>query len=98
MNLEEFYRFQARFARLNLADAPRAAADHLLRSRGGGRAGAFSFALASDIRVVSRDARFCAAYINIGLGGADMSCSYFLPPDDRGAGRTYEFMYTGEFF
>jgi enoyl-CoA hydratase/carnithine racemase len=56
----------------------------------------FSFALASDIRVVSPDARFNAAYINIGLGGADMSCSYFLPRM-IGTGRAYEYMYTGDF-
>lgn len=56
----------------------------------------FSFVLASDIRVISPDSKFCAAYINIGLGGADMSCSYFLPRM-IGAGRAYEFMYTGKF-
>ena len=49
----------------------------------------FSFALAADIRIVSPDARFCAAYINIGLGGADMACSYLLPRL-IGAGRAYE--------
>jgi enoyl-CoA hydratase/carnithine racemase len=56
----------------------------------------FSFALASDIRVITPDARFSAAYINIGLGGADMACSYFLPRL-IGAGRAYEFMLTGNF-
>jgi enoyl-CoA hydratase/carnithine racemase len=56
----------------------------------------FSFALASDIRVVTPDARFSAAFINIGLGGADMGCSYFLPRM-IGSGRANEFMYTGEF-
>ena len=39
----------------------------------------FSLAMASDIRILSEDARFSAAYINIGLGGADMASSYFLP-------------------
>jgi len=34
--------------------------------------------------------------INIGLGGADMACSYFLPRL-IGAGRAYEFMLTGNF-
>jgi len=37
-----------------------------------------SFALASDIRLASEDAMFCAQYINIGLGGADLGSSYFL--------------------
>jgi enoyl-CoA hydratase/carnithine racemase len=52
--------------------------------------------MASDVRVLSPDARFSAAYINIGLGGADMACSYFLPRL-IGAGRAYEFMLTGNF-
>ena len=56
----------------------------------------FSFALASDLRILSTNARFAAAYINIGLGGADMACSYFLPRL-MGAGRAYEFMLTGNF-
>src|SRR5208337_175397 len=90
MSTEEFYRFQARLARINLhmrrSPQPIIAAVH------GAAAGqGFSFVLASDIRVISPDAKFCAAYINIGLGGADMSCSYFLPRL-IGAGGAYEFM------
>ena len=54
----------------------------------------FSLAMASDIRILSRDARFCAAYINIGLGGADMASSYFLPRL-IGSGRANEFLLTG---
>jgi enoyl-CoA hydratase/carnithine racemase len=96
MNLDEFYRFQARLARLNLA--MRRAPQPIVCCVHGAAAGqGFSFALASDIRVVSTDARFSAAYINIGLGGADMSCSYFLPRV-IGTGRAYEVMYTGDFF
>jgi enoyl-CoA hydratase/carnithine racemase len=63
----------------------------------GAAAGAgFSLALASDIRVISKDARFSAFYINVGVGGADMSCSYLLPRI-IGTGRAYEFMLTGNF-
>jgi enoyl-CoA hydratase len=40
--------------------------------------GGLSLALASDIRLASEKAWFCAQYINIGLGGADMGSSYFL--------------------
>lgn len=95
MSVPEFYRFQARLARLNLA--MRRAPQPIIAAVHGAAAGqGFSFALASDIRIITPDARFCAAYINIGLGGADMSCSYFLPRM-IGAGRAYEFMYTGEF-
>lgn len=54
----------------------------------------FSMAMASDIRILAESARFSAAYINIGLGGADMASSYFLPRL-IGAGRAYEYLLTG---
>jgi len=56
----------------------------------------FSFALASDIRIITPDARFSAYYVNVGLGGADMSSSYFLPRL-IGAGRAYDMLLTGRF-
>lgn len=91
----EFYRFQSRLARLLLA--MRQAPQPVICAVHGPAVGlGFSFALASDIRVVTGDARFSAAFINIGLGGADMGCSYFLPRM-IGAGRASEFMLTGEF-
>lgn len=92
---DEFYAFQGRLARLTLA--MRRAPQPIVCAVHGPAAGlGFSFALASDVRVISDDARFSAAYINIGLGGADMACSYFLPRL-IGAGRAYEFMLTGNF-
>ena len=54
-----------------------------------------SFALASDIRLASEDAFFCAQYINIGTGGADMGSSFFLPKI-VGWGRAAEMCMTGE--
>lgn len=91
----EFYKFQARLGRLNLA--MRRAPQPIIGLVHGAAAGeGFSFTLASDIRIITPDARFCAAYINIGLGGADMCCSYLLPRI-IGAGRAYEIMYLGEF-
>ncbi|HEY5532205.1 MAG TPA: enoyl-CoA hydratase/isomerase family protein [Candidatus Anoxymicrobiaceae bacterium] len=54
-----------------------------------------SFALASDIRLASEDAFFCAQYINIGTGGADMGSSFFLPKL-VGWGRAAEMCMTGE--
>lgn len=91
----EYYKFQARLGRLNLA--MRRAPQPIIALVHGAAAGeGFSFVLAADIRIVSPDARFCAAYINIGLGGADMACSYLLPRL-IGAGRAYEIMYLGEF-
>jgi enoyl-CoA hydratase/carnithine racemase len=95
MTPDAFYRFQARLARLNLA--MRQAPQPIVAAVHGAAAGlGFSFAMASDMRVITHDARFSAAYINIGLGGADMACSYFLPRL-IGAGRAYEFMLTGNF-
>jgi enoyl-CoA hydratase/carnithine racemase len=94
-NAAESYKFQARLGRLNLA--MRRAPQPIITLVHGAAAGeGFSFVLASDIRIISPDARFCAAYINIGLGGADMACSYLLPRL-IGAGRAYEIMYLGEF-
>jgi enoyl-CoA hydratase/carnithine racemase len=40
--------------------------------------GGFSLALASDIRIAAENAVFCAQFINVGIGGADMGSSYFL--------------------
>lgn len=95
MQTDAFYRFQARLARLTLA--MRRAPQPIVCAVHGAAVGlGFSFALASDIRVLAADVRFSAAYINIGLGGADMACSYFLPRA-IGAGRAYEVMLTGNF-
>jgi enoyl-CoA hydratase/carnithine racemase len=95
MNADRFYSFQVRLGRLNLA--MRRAPQPIICAVHGAAAGlGFSFALASDVRVITPEARFSAAYINIGLGGADMACSYFLPRL-IGAGRAYEFMLTGNF-
>jgi enoyl-CoA hydratase/carnithine racemase len=95
MSTDQFYRFQTRLARLTLA--MRQAPQPIICVIHGAAVGlGFSFALASDVRVISRDARLSAAYINVGLGGADMACSYFLPRL-IGAGRAYEFMLTGNF-
>ncbi len=54
-----------------------------------------SFALAADIRLASEDAMFCAQYINIGTGGADMGSSFFLPRI-VGWGRAAQMCLTGE--
>ncbi len=41
--------------------------------------GAFSLALAADVRIAAPDARMNAAFMRIGLGGGDMGSSYLLP-------------------
>jgi enoyl-CoA hydratase/carnithine racemase len=95
MDTDRFYQFQVRLGRLLLS--MRQAPQPVLCAVHGAAVGlGFSFALACDLRIITPDTRFSAAYINIGLGGADMGCSYFLPRL-IGAGRAYEYMLTGNF-
>jgi len=54
-----------------------------------------SLTLASDMRLASPDAVFCAQYINIGVGGADLGSAYFLPRL-VGWGKTVEMCMTGD--
>ena len=74
---DDFYCGQSFFSRLyrlmRACPQPIIAAIH-----GPAFGGGLSLALASDIRIASEDAVFCAQYINIGVGGADMGSSYFL--------------------
>ncbi|MDD5711444.1 MAG: enoyl-CoA hydratase/isomerase family protein [Smithellaceae bacterium] len=92
---EEIYAWQSRtgmlYYKMRRLPQPVIAAVHGAASGAG-----FSFAMASDVRIISTDARFNAAYINIGLGGADLASSYFLPKL-IGTGRAYEFLLTGDF-
>ncbi len=54
-----------------------------------------AMACASDVRLAGDDAMFCAQYINIGTGGADMGSSYFLWKI-MGWGRAAQMCLTGE--
>jgi enoyl-CoA hydratase len=64
----------------------------------GAAAGAgFSIALACDVRVAAPEARFSAAYINIGVGGADMGSSWLFPRA-VGTGNAARYLLTGDFF
>ncbi|MDP3173895.1 MAG: enoyl-CoA hydratase/isomerase family protein [Phenylobacterium sp.] len=47
--------------------------------QGAAAGGGMSLALAADVRYATPDMRMNAAFIRIGLGGADMGSSYFLP-------------------
>lgn len=58
--------------------------------------GGFSLMLASDVRFGTPDLRMNAAYIKIGLGGADIGSSYFLPRL-VGASLAAELLLTGRF-
>ena len=55
-----------------------------------------SFAMACDMRLATPTARFQAAYINLGLGGADMGSSWLLPRA-IGTGNAARYLFTGDF-
>ena len=59
--------------------------------------GGFAFCMASDVRIASKEARFNNAFIKIGVSGADIASSYFLPRL-IGLSRASEILYTGRFF
>lgn len=58
--------------------------------------GGFSLMLASDVRIGAPSLKMNAAYIKIGLGGADIGSSYFLPRL-VGASLATELLLTGRF-
>ncbi|RJP27718.1 MAG: enoyl-CoA hydratase/isomerase family protein [Actinobacteria bacterium] len=94
MTPENIYRNQSRFSvilkLMRTCPQPIIAAVH-----GYAMGAGMSFAMASDIRLASRDAVFCAAYINIGVGGADLASSYLLWRL-VGFGKAAEMCYTGD--
>ncbi len=92
---EMIYRAQSRASRLFYT--MRCLPQTIIAAIHGAASGAgFSFAMVSDVRLITPEARFNAAYINIGLGGADLASSYFLPKL-IGSGRANEFLLTGNF-
>jgi len=64
--------------------------------QGAAAGGGISLALASDIRIASHKAKMNCAYIRIGLTGADMGSSYFLPRI-VGLSMASELLLTGRF-
>ncbi len=62
--------------------------------QGAAAGGGFGFAMASDFRIIADDVKFINASINIGLTGADVGGSYFLPRL-IGLSRAAEILYTG---
>ncbi|NPV60455.1 MAG: enoyl-CoA hydratase/isomerase family protein [Actinobacteria bacterium] len=91
---ENIYRKQSRFS--GILKLMRTCPQPIIAAVHGYSMGAgMSFAMASDIRIASRDAVFCAAYINIGVGGADLASSYLLWRL-VGFGKAAEMCYTGD--
>lgn len=92
---DQIYKFQSYASRLY--SKMRSIPQPIIAAIHGAASGAgFSFAMASDVRLITPQARFNAAYINIGLGGADLASSYFLPRL-IGSGRANEYLLTGDF-
>ncbi len=77
ISIDAFFFNQSRFASLYrlMREAPQPI---IAAVNGPALGGGLSLALAADIRLACERAWFCAQYINIGLGGADMGSSYFL--------------------
>jgi enoyl-CoA hydratase len=63
---------------------------------GAASGGGLALALASDIRVAQRSARFNVAFVRVGLSGCDIGVSWLLPRL-IGASRAYQLMLTGRF-
>jgi enoyl-CoA hydratase len=56
--------------------------------------GGLALALASDVRIAARSARFNVAFVRLGLSGCDIGVSWLLPRL-LGASRAWELMLTG---
>ncbi|MFZ0664929.1 MAG: enoyl-CoA hydratase-related protein [Acidimicrobiales bacterium] len=56
--------------------------------------GGLALALASDVRIAARSARFNVAFVKLGLSGCDIGVSWLLPRL-IGASRAWEMMLTG---
>lgn len=61
---------------------------------GAATGGGLSIAIACDMRIGTENARFACSYLNLGLGGADVGSSYFLPKV-AGAAHAADMLYSG---
>ncbi|MGE0600483.1 MAG: enoyl-CoA hydratase/isomerase family protein [Dehalococcoidia bacterium] len=56
--------------------------------------GGLSISIACDMRIGTENARFACSYLNLGLGGADVGSSYFLPKI-AGSAHAADMLYSG---
>ncbi|GIU87711.1 MAG: enoyl-CoA hydratase [Acidimicrobiia bacterium] len=61
---------------------------------GAASGGGLALALASDVRIAARSARFNVAFVRVGLSGCDIGVSWLLPRL-VGASRAFELLLTG---
>ncbi len=64
---------------------------------GASAGGGFAIALASDVRICARSAKFGTAFVRLGISGCDIGVSWMLPRL-IGASRAWELMLTGRVF
>ncbi|MDH3683926.1 MAG: enoyl-CoA hydratase-related protein [Acidimicrobiia bacterium] len=64
---------------------------------GAAAGGGLAIALASDVRICARSARFGTAFVRLGLSGCDIGVSWLLPRL-IGASRAWELLLTGRVF
>lgn len=64
---------------------------------GAAAGGGFAIALASDVRICSRSAKFGTAFVRLGISGCDIGVSWLLPRM-IGASRAFELLLTGRVF
>ncbi len=64
---------------------------------GAAAGGGFALALASDVRICSRSAKFGTAFVRLGISGCDIGVSWLLPRL-IGASRAWELLLTGRVF
>lgn len=90
------YELQKRFS--NIILYMRRCPQPIIGAINGAAVGAgLSVAMACDVRLAAPEARFCAAYINIGAGGADMGSSWLFTRA-VGIGNAARYLLTGDFF
>ncbi|WP_322796243.1 enoyl-CoA hydratase/isomerase family protein [Tepidiforma sp.] len=91
--VQELYTFQEDIADLmvKMRECPQPL---IAAVNGPATGGGFSIALACDMRIGTEHARFACSYLNLGLGGADVGSSYFLPKI-VGAAHAADLLYSG---